>query len=166
MDELALQPEAIAAARVVVVDDEPMVTSSIRNYLRLDLDLEPIVFNDPGQALEYLRSNPVDLVVSDFLMPGIDGIELLAEARRLQPEVPRILLTGYADKDSAIRAINEVQLFHYLEKPWDNAQLRTVVVAALEQVHLRRLLVRTLEELSSTREGLASLRRAVVRTFS
>jgi DNA-binding NtrC family response regulator len=165
-DELALSPADLAAARVMVVDDDSLVTTSIRNYLRLDLDLDPLVFNDPRRALAHLETHEVDLVISDFLMPGLDGIALLGEARRLQPEVPRVLLTGYADKESAIRAINEVQLFHYLEKPWDNAQLRSVVENALERLHLRRLLARKMQELADTRGDLDGLRRAVMRTFA
>lgn len=165
-DGFHLEAAEIAAARVVVIDDDALITGSMGSYLRLDLDLDPIVFNDSVQALHYLRENEVDLVISDFLMPGIDGIALLAEMRRIQPEVPRVLLTGYADKESAIRAINEVQLFHYLEKPWENAQLRNVILNGLERLHLRRLLVRKTEELAATRKDLTGLRRALMRTFA
>jgi len=164
--EFSLAPEALARARVVVVDDEPLVTSSVRNYLGLALDMTPVVFNDPVAALAHLRENEVDLVISDFLMPELDGIRLLAEMRRMRPEVPRVLLTGYADKESAIQAINEVQLFHYLEKPWDNAQLGSVVVNALERIHLLRTLAARMDELATTRDDLAGLRRAVMRAFA
>lgn len=160
-----LTPEMITQAHVLVVDDDALVTTTLRNFLSLDLDLEPATFNDPAAALEHARRNPLDLVISDFLMPKMNGIQLLTELRKLHPEAPRVLLTGYADKENAIRAINEVRLFHYIEKPWDNGQLRSVVLNGLERRFLRRMLAARMEELTATREDLAGLRRALVRAF-
>ena len=71
--------------------------------------------------------------MSDFLMPEMDGISFLSEVRKLKPEIPRIILTGYADKENAIKAINEVGLFHYLEKPWDNDNMLIVLRNGLEK---------------------------------
>lgn len=119
-DKYTLSEDDLAQARIVVVDDDPLVTSSLKNFLSLDMDVEPLTFNDSREARSYIEGHEIDLVISDFLMPELDGIQLLAAARRAQPEVPRVLLTGYADKENAIKAINEVQLFQYVEKPWDN----------------------------------------------
>src|SRR5688572_6690959 len=124
---LDLTPEQIARAKVVLVDDEPLVTTALKNLLALELDIEAISFNDPREAATRIDTDRVELIISDFLMPELDGIELLRRARSSQPEVPRILLTGYADKENAIKAINEVQLYQYVEKPWDNAQLVNVI---------------------------------------
>ncbi len=71
-------------------------------------------------------------------MPQMNGIEFLKEVRRLQPEAVRLLLTGYADKENAIRAINEVGLYHYLEKPWDNQAMLNIIRNALEEKSLRQ----------------------------
>ena len=87
-------------------------------------------------ALEMLQSESFRradvLVISDFVMPELDGIAFLLEIRRLYPESILVLLTGYADKENAIRAINEVGIFHYAEKPWDNEDLLTISSQILE----------------------------------
>ena len=73
------------------------------------------------------KKRPVDMVISDFLMPDMNGLEFLSEVKNLCPDTVRILLTGYADRDNAIRAINEIGLFQYLEKPWDNDHLILII---------------------------------------
>ncbi|MBW2735772.1 MAG: response regulator, partial [Deltaproteobacteria bacterium] len=161
-----LSPEQIAAAKVMVVDDDELVTSSLSSFFALELELDPIIFNESPKALEFLRENPVDILISDFLMPKLDGIQLLAAARELQPEVPRVLLTGYADKENAIKAINEVGVFQYIEKPWENEQLKQVVINGLTRLLLMRLLTDKMGELQNTREDLAGLKKALVRAFA
>src|SRR5205823_8347775 len=104
---------------IVLVDDEEMILTSIRTLLMLEADYDVACFTSPLEAVRHLENNAVDVTVSDYLMPGMTGIQLLAEAKRRQPEAARVLLTGHADKASAIQAINEVGLFQYLEKPWD-----------------------------------------------
>src|SRR5262245_9414212 len=93
---------------------------------------------------------PVDIVISDYLMSGINGVDVLKKARSLQPEAMRILLTGFADKQNAIRALNEAGIYQYLEKPWDNDQLLMVLQNALREKGLRQQLaekIRTLDRL-------------------
>lgn len=163
---LELSPADIIGSHVVVVDDDQLVTRALKSFLELELDIAAHVFNQPHRALEHVRDNEIDLVMSDIIMPEMDGIELLREVRRLQPEVPRILLTGNADKEKAVRAINEVQVFQFVEKPWNNEQLRMVVLNAIERRMLMRLLSRKMEELSQLRADLAGLRKALVRAFA
>lgn len=161
-----LSEEQLATSRVMVVDDDTLVTSSLSSFFSLELEIDPIVFNDSPKAAEYLRSQQVDLVISDFLMPGLDGIQLLRVAREAQPEVPRVLLTGYADKENAIKAINDVGVFQYLEKPWENEQLRAVVVNGLTRLLLMRTLTQKMSELQDTQQNLAGLKKALVRAFA
>ncbi len=87
------------------------------------------------------------VVVSDFLMPGMNGLELLAEVGRRDPEIPRLMLTGYADKENAIKAINEVGLFQYLEKPLDNAQFLLALKNARAHKGVRAALHVKIQEL-------------------
>jgi YesN/AraC family two-component response regulator len=101
---------------VLIVDDEEMVLSSLRGVFTLSTDYRLLMETDPRKALEVLPRTPVDLVISDFLMPQMNGIEFLKEVKKLQPETIRVLLTGYADKENAIKAINDVGLYHYLWK--------------------------------------------------
>lgn len=125
---------------VMIVDDEEIVTRSISSFLEFDTDYDVVTFQSPVDALESLRRHPVDIVISDYLMPQMTGLEFLAEVKRFYPEAPRILLTGYADKENAIRAINEVGLFQYIEKPWDNDQLRLALQSGIENRSLRATL--------------------------
>ncbi len=125
---------------IVIVDDEEIITSNLRMLLKLEGYNPPNIFNSPLEALEYIRSNRVDLVISDFYMPGLNGIELLKKARKSNPHATLILLTGYADKESAIRAINEIGLYRYIEKPWDNDDLMLCIKNGLEKIQLNEII--------------------------
>ena len=133
---------------VLVVDDEEMVTTSISTLFMLETDYNTLVFNSPSEALKALKETEVDLVISDYLMPGeMNGVDFLLELKKLQPEAIRILLTAYADKENAIRAINEVQLYQYVEKPWDNDMLLLLVRNGLTHGKLLRQLAARTEDL-------------------
>jgi response regulator RpfG family c-di-GMP phosphodiesterase len=144
-----------APHRVLLVDDEEIVTGSIKTFLNLETNYEVIAFNSPRQALEFLKHNPVDLVIADLLMPDMNGIDFLAATKRLHPDAVRVLLTGYADKENAIKAINEIGLYQYLEKPWDNDHLRRVIAAGLER---RRILKRLHAKIAEAEQVFAELR--------
>jgi response regulator RpfG family c-di-GMP phosphodiesterase len=157
--------EAKRKPTVVLVDDEEMVLTSIRTLLLIEAEHQVESFRDPAKAVEYLESHPVELIVADYLMPGMNGIELLADARRLQPEATRVLLTGHADKASAIQAINEVGLFHYLEKPWENAQLLLVIRQAVERALLFRELKARIVELDQAQATLKDSQLRLLKAF-
>lgn len=148
-----------------LIDDEPLVLESIETLLALETDYRVHAFTSVRAALEAAENIAVDVVVSDFLMPEMDGIDCLAEFRRLHPGAPRILLTGYADKDSAIRAINLVGLFHYLEKPWNNDQLLLILRNAMERKELLDRLERQAAEIDARSGELLGLRMGILRTL-
>ena len=151
--------------RVVLVDDEEMILTSVRTLLMLEADYEIQCFTVPAEAAKYLEHAEVDAAVSDYLMPGLTGIQLLAEAKRLQPEATRILLTGHADKASAIQAINQVGLFQYLEKPWDNAQLMLVIQQGIERAQLLRELRQKIMELETANSTLRGSQARLLKAF-
>ena len=150
---------------VMIVDDEDMVITSVRAFLQLETEYEIAGFTSPEQAAGYLRTNPVEVVVSDYLMPKMTGLQLLAAAKELQPEAARVLLTGHADKQSAIQAINDVGLFQYLEKPWDNAQLLLVINSAIERTKLLRMLRSKISELDEAHSNLKDIQSRLLRAF-
>ncbi len=126
---------------VVIVDDEEMVTTSISTLFMLETDYDVLVFNSPSEALEELQTQEVDLIISDYLMPGdLNGVQFLLEMKKMHPEAIRVLLTAYADKENAIKAINDVGLYQYVEKPWDNKQLLQIIQEGLEKRALLQLL--------------------------
>lgn len=151
--------------RILLVDDEEMVTTSIRAFLSLETDYEILAHTQPEEALRRLDEGPLDVVVTDYLMPRITGLQLLAEAKKKQPEAARVLLTGHADKQSAIKAINEVGLYQYLEKPWDNAQLLLVVNSAIERTRLLRGLAEKVDELDAAHGQIKEAQRRLIRAF-
>jgi DNA-binding NtrC family response regulator len=150
---------------VMIVDDEDMVITSIKAFLQLETDFDVRGFTDPEEAAAYASNNPVDVVVSDYLMPKLNGIQLLAKVKDTQPETSRVLLTGHADKQSAIQAINEVSLFQYLEKPWDNSQLLLVVQSGAERARLFRDLREKVEELDTANSSLKDVQRKLIKAF-
>ena len=150
---------------ILIADDEDMVIASIKAFLQLEGDFDVHGFTDPEEAAAFAAANPVDVVVSDYLMPKMNGIQLLGKIKDAQPEASRVLLTGHADKQSAIQAINQVALFQYLEKPWDNAQLLLVIQSGAERAKLFRDLREKVEELDTAHSSLKTVQRRLIEAF-
>lgn len=140
--------------KIVVVDDEKIVTSAFSTLLKVEGFCDTHFFNNPKEALEFLKTNVPDLVISDFLMPDMNGLEFLSEVKKLYPEVSKILLTGYADKENAIRAINEVGLYRYIEKPWNNDDLIINIKNGIERSYLLSELRKKISELEIAKKEL------------
>jgi excisionase family DNA binding protein len=107
---------AATRARVLVVDDEATIRDLLQKTLALaeyDVDLAP----DGRTALERLRIIPYDLLITDLKMPGVDGLAVIREARRLKADIPVIIITGFSTEASAIEAVN-LGVSGYLTKPF------------------------------------------------
>lgn len=139
---------------IVAVDDEKMVTSAFKALFKVEGYSDVHLFNSPKEAIEFLKDNKPDLIISDFIMPEMNGLEFLTEAKKLYPEVSMILLTGYADKENAIKAINEVGLYKYIEKPWDNDDLMMNIRNGIERSHLLEDLRNKISELEIAQKQL------------
>ena len=150
---------------IAIVDDEEMVLTSLRSFLLLETDYEVETFSSPQTALAELREKPVELVISDYLMPGMNGIEFLLEVKRLHPFATRILLTGYADKENAIKAINEVGLYQYVEKPWNNADLKITIQNGLERRFLMEKLEQKIQEVQVVQQNLQEIQAQIIKAF-
>ncbi|AZF09327.1 Response regulator [Pseudomonas sp. R2-37-08W] len=123
---------------VLLVDDEESILNSLRRLLRSQ-PYEVVLATSGAQALEIMATRPIDLVMSDARMPGMDGATLLAEVHRLYPATGRILLTGYADLTTIVKAINDGQIHRYISKPWNDEELQLVLQQTLEHQRLERL---------------------------
>lgn len=153
------------AARVVIVDDEPMVASALRAFLELETTYDVQTFTNPQAALDALAAEHAHVVIADFMMPQMDGITFLQQVRAVRPLTTRILLTGYADKDNAIRAINEAGLYYYLEKPWDNEHLKVVIRNGIERSALFNDLDARVTALEGANQELLNMQRRLAQAF-
>lgn len=151
---------------IMIVDDEEMVLTSLHSFLNLETSYHVITFTSPVEALKYIQKNEIDLVISDYLMPDMDGISFLARVRELRPEVPRVILTGYADKENAIKAINEVGLYQYIEKPWDNEDLRIIIRNGIEKKQLMKRLQQKIDEINRAYSELQGIQQEILKTFA
>ena len=150
---------------ILIVDDEDMVLTSISAYLDLETNYNVVTFTSAKEALEHVKKNNVNLIISDYIMPEMDGITFLAKVREMKPEIPRIILTGYADKENAIKAINEVGLFQYIEKPWDNNDLSIIIRNGLEKEKLMKSLQEKIGEINDAYSELQGIHREILKTF-
>ena len=146
---------------VLLVDDEESILNSLRRLLR-GQPFEVLLAGSGAQALEIMAAQRIDLVMSDARMPGMDGAQLLAEVHRLYPATSRILLTGYADVTTIIKAINEGQIHRYISKPWNDEELPLILNQALEHQRLQRLTREQNEQLKALNATLE--KRVVART--
>lgn len=122
---------------VLFVDDEP----NMRHALARAMRKEPYAlhFACSGEsALKVMAEQDIHLVVSDQVMPGMMGLDLLDEIRRRSPSTMRIILTGYADLETAIGAINRGEIYRFLTKPWENTDLRVTIRLALAHHDLQK----------------------------
>ncbi len=143
---------------LLLVDDEPNVLSSLRRTLR-SVAGRVLTAEGGAAALQVLEREPVDLILSDMRMPNMTGAELLGHVAEQWPDVVRILLTGYADVESSIRAINEGHIYNYLTKPWNDRELALTIRNALEKKALQDERARLAAELADKNERLIELNR-------
>ncbi len=137
---------------LLVVDDEPDVVQSVQDLLRRQFRVLGATRADDG--LRLLREQEVHVVMSDQRMPGTSGVEFLAKVRAEQPDVVRLLFTGYADLKAVIDAINEGHVYRYITKPWDPAELEAVLRQAAEQYDLLAERKRLLADLQARNQEL------------
>lgn len=133
-------------SRVMIVDDEVDILKALRRVLRIapcvcgnrSFSLEVEAFSSPVEALERARHENFDLFISDFRMPGMDGIEFLKGTKALQPDAARLILSGYADLNALVRAVNEVGIERFVAKPWNDYELMSAIGQALAHRELLR----------------------------
>ena len=111
--------------RLLLVDDEERILSALRRSLRRE-GFEILVAATVDRALEILQHEPIDLILSDHMMPGMTGIELLDEARRRQPEAVRMLISGWSQAVSA-EELEELGVAVLVSKPWDDSELKQAI---------------------------------------
>lgn len=131
-----------SGATLLCVDDESNILSALKRLFR-PAGYRVLIANGGAEGLELLaqegaEGREVDLVISDMRMPEMDGARFLTQVRERWPDITRILLTGYADMESTVAAINEGQIYRYIAKPWNDGEVLLTVRDALERCFLAR----------------------------
>ncbi len=116
---------------LLLVDDDVKVLSALRRLLSTN-GYRILAATGPEEAFELLARNSVGLVVADHYMPGMNGTEFLARIRSLHPSCVRIALTGYANLDIVMDAVNQGAIFKFITKPWQDEQLKETIHEALQ----------------------------------
>lgn len=122
---------------LLCVDDEQNILKSLRRLLITE-PVQLLIASSGYEALELMKQHPVDVVISDMRMPGMDGAEFLKHAFQMQPDCYRILMTGYADMQSTVAAVNEGRINRYIAKPWNNQELLTAIEDGLKLRQLQK----------------------------
>ncbi|MFH2066304.1 MAG: response regulator [Pseudomonadota bacterium] len=120
---------------ILVVDDEQVILDLAANTLK-KYDYQVITAGSGEEGLDMLIRHPVDLIISDQRMGGISGIEFLKIVKKEYPNIITIMLTGFAETETAMRAVNEAGIYKFIVKPWNIADFRNTVERAMELQHL------------------------------
>ena len=118
--------------RIMIVDDEENILNALRRLFVKDTDWEIEAYNNAADALKRATTCPFDLFLSDFRMPEINGVEFLTQVKELQPDSMRFILSGFTDLDALLGAINEANIFRFINKPWHDGELISSIQQALE----------------------------------
>lgn len=141
---LAVTEEKKAPYRLLLVDDEPNILASLRRVFQRE-NYELLFAQNGAEALRIMEKKPVELIMTDFMMPGMNGSELLREVRERWPNTIRIMLTGHANTDAVMGSIKEGAVYRFILKPWNDDDIRLTIALALEQYELIQR-TRTLEQ--------------------
>lgn len=156
------QEAAAGTLTVLCVDDEANILSALKRLFRpAGYRILTATSGQEGLSIIEQEGGNVDLILSDMRMPEMDGAAFLSAVRTRWPDIPRILLTGYADMESTVAAINEGQIYRYISKPWNDSEVLLIARDALERKALEReklrleaLTLRQNEELKALNAGL------------
>lgn len=144
------------SATILLVDDESHVTDALRRVLHHQ-PYRVLTAQSGDQALELMEQHTIDLVLSDARMPGMDGATLLGKIYERWPSCIRILLTGYADINATIKAINDGQIYRYLSKPWNNDELCLTIEQSLAYKYAEQERVRLLKLTQDQNQALLDM---------
>lgn len=143
--------------RVLFVDDEVHNLEAFKATFRRDFQVFTCI--NVTEALELLDKEPMHVILSDQRMPGITGVEFFEKIQFALPDVMRILITGYADINIVVDAVNKGKIFKYIQKPWNNEQLKESILEAYKVYQDQITAKKDLEELRVVNEQLEFLAR-------
>lgn len=143
-------------AHILIVDDEEGVRNALRRVLRKE-NYRLSFAASADEALEFLKTSQPDVILSDHLMPGMTGLEMLKLCRMRHPDVGRVVLTGQAEMETVIQAINDGEVFRFLTKPWSDDEVKLTLHMALTHVRAEREQARLLKQFEGQTRELRTL---------
>jgi len=120
---------------ILIVDDEPHVLKAFQRVLRRE-PYTLMTAQGGEEGLTLLEAREVSLVISDYNMPGMNGLDFLKTVKQLYPHILAIMLTGQAEIQIAVQAINEAGVYKFIQKPWDDNDLKVTILRAVESMDL------------------------------
>jgi putative two-component system response regulator len=132
---LVLDQKVKMSEKILIIDDEIGVLQAIKRIF-CDLGFEVIVSSNPIEAFSIINKQDIAVVIADYKMPEMSGIELLSKLKTMAPDIKRILITGYGDLQTAIKATNECEVFRFITKPWNDKQLIESVTDAINEYRI------------------------------
>lgn len=141
---------------VLIIDDEKNILTAIERLLKKE-DFSVFTGEIGSEGIKLLNEHEFDVIISDMRMPEMNGVQFLSEAIKIQPQAIRIILSGYAEKESVIEAINTGNIWNYITKPWDNEQLCITIRSAIEIYQAKQTQLNLLKELEIKNNELEAL---------
>ncbi len=147
---VSTQPDRVPNPRgqLLVIDDETEILKALQRQFRRAHDV--YIASSAAEGLRIMTEVPIQVIISDQRMPGMNGVEFFNRVKSDYPDAIRLLLTGYADIQAVIAAINDGNVFRYIPKPWDPVELDTIVNEAFQRYNLIVQNRRLLDELQSS----------------
>jgi FixJ family two-component response regulator len=145
---------------LLIVDDEPNVIKSLRRLL-IDTDYNLITADSAETGLKVLETEAIQLVISDYRMPGMSGIEFLNIVKEKYPDTYRMIMSGYTDTVALVEAINDGQVYRFITKPWNDHELLTSIMRAFDQYNLGKENARLHTELQARNCELQEMTRTI-----
>lgn len=141
---------------LLLVDDEPNVLKSLKRLL-IDTDYKIFTADSGEKGLEIFDKKQIHVVISDYRMPEMNGVEFLSKVKEKSPETIRIILSGYADAVAIVDAINEGEIYKFITKPWNDQEFLTTILRTFEQYDLQHENDRLYSELQTRNQELQEL---------
>ncbi|MCL5062783.1 MAG: response regulator [Nitrospiraceae bacterium] len=142
--------------KILFVDDEENVLTAVKRVF-MDAGYTILTALSGKEALKILEENDVQVIVSDYRMPDMNGIELLKVVRKQREDIIRIILSGYADLNALITAVNEGHIYKFIPKPWNDDELRITISNALDRYFLHKKNLELTSELKEKNRQLVML---------
>lgn len=144
------------STKILIVDDEKAILDSLYRFFKRR-KWNALKANSGQEGIDILKDESIDIIVSDMRMPEMDGATFLTKAKEISPTSIRILLTGYADMEAVIHAVNEAKIYNYLNKPWDDQILESVIHSAIDFKEKEDERLRLIDEIAKKNDELNTL---------